>query len=167
MKVYIVTSGTYSDYQIDAVFSTEDKAKAYLDKHGNYDNRQIEEYDTDIEDTNRETAIYSVHIDSKRIEVRRDDFHSMPDTIRAYESYCGSGLGYTLTVETDGAERAKKIASERLAQVKAMPYLFPRLNERCEGYRLYSSIVWNYPTYNYHTKEIILDKDYFLKDETV
>lgn len=167
MKVYIVTSGTYSDYKIDAVFSTEDNAKAYLDKYGDYDNRQIEEYDTDIEDTNRETAIYSVHINSKSIEVRRDDSHSMPDTIRAYKSYCGSGLGYILTVETDGAERAKKIVLERLMQVKAMQYLFPRLNEECVGYKVYTSTIWHYPAYNFHTKEIILKEGEFLKDEVI
>lgn len=30
MKVYIVTSGSYSDYGIDAVFSTRDLAKKYI-----------------------------------------------------------------------------------------------------------------------------------------
>ena len=30
-KVYIVTSGEYSDYGIDSVFSTEEKAKEWID----------------------------------------------------------------------------------------------------------------------------------------
>ncbi len=30
MKVYIVTTGNYEDYIIEAVFSTEEKAKEYV-----------------------------------------------------------------------------------------------------------------------------------------
>ena len=33
-KIYIVTSGEYSDYAIDAVFSTEEKAHEYIQQHG-------------------------------------------------------------------------------------------------------------------------------------
>lgn len=48
-KVYIVTSGEYSDYGIDRVFSTEEKAKEWVDVitsmyGGNYD---IEQYELD------------------------------------------------------------------------------------------------------------------------
>ena len=44
-KVYIVTSGTYSGYQIHAVFSTRAKAKVYINilKEG-----EIESYDVDV-----------------------------------------------------------------------------------------------------------------------
>lgn len=35
MKVFIVTEGEYSDYQIKAVFSTKEKAEKYIDTHGN------------------------------------------------------------------------------------------------------------------------------------
>ena len=30
MTVYVVTSGEYSDYRIDAIFSTRERAEAYL-----------------------------------------------------------------------------------------------------------------------------------------
>ena len=48
-KVYIVTSGEYSDYGIDRVFSTEEKAKEWVDiitsmYNGNYN---IEQYELD------------------------------------------------------------------------------------------------------------------------
>ena len=48
-KVFIVTSGEYSDYGIDRVFSTEEKAKEWVDVitsmyGGNYD---IEQYELD------------------------------------------------------------------------------------------------------------------------
>lgn len=34
MKVYVVTSGSYSDYGIHEVFSTEEEAKKYIDAVG-------------------------------------------------------------------------------------------------------------------------------------
>ena len=48
-KVFIVTSGEYSDYGIDRVFTTEEKAKEWVDiitsmYGGNYD---IEQYELD------------------------------------------------------------------------------------------------------------------------
>jgi hypothetical protein len=49
-KVYIVTTGTYSDYQIRAVFTKLDLANIYFQKFQaeHYDdNRQIEVYETD------------------------------------------------------------------------------------------------------------------------
>lgn len=41
-KIYIVTSGIYSNYHIEAVFMNKDKAKVYCDCHENCD---IEEFD--------------------------------------------------------------------------------------------------------------------------
>ncbi|MGG0308325.1 hypothetical protein ABEY43_07075 [Priestia megaterium] len=48
MKVFIVTSGSYSDYGIDRVFLDEEKAQRYVDlKNTNNQNYRLEEYDTD------------------------------------------------------------------------------------------------------------------------
>lgn len=54
MKVYIVTSGIYEDYHIDAVFSTRKDAELYIATHGwesddNYYSMDsyIEEYEMD------------------------------------------------------------------------------------------------------------------------
>lgn len=48
-KVYIITSGEYSDYCIERVFLNEDKANAYLDsvEQDSYYNYTIEEFDLD------------------------------------------------------------------------------------------------------------------------
>jgi len=137
MKVYIVTSGTYSDYHIEAVFLTEEKAKAYIDIHGDFDNRNIEEFDADRENLNREIAKYTVFINPENTEVQRDNSCYPPDSIKVHPVFSKTKIGFTITVETDGAERAKEIASERLMQVKAMPYLFPRLKEKCLGFPAY------------------------------
>lgn len=68
MKVYVVTSGEYSDYHIDAVFIDRDLAYKYAtvrqlkDKWSGYD---VETYDTDdikIADVNAEEEEIRPHI---------------------------------------------------------------------------------------------------------
>lgn len=49
MKVYIVTQGQYSDYHIEQVFSTREKAQEYLDHIGNGNDADIDEYNIDEE----------------------------------------------------------------------------------------------------------------------
>lgn len=44
MKIYVVTSGTYSNYGIDAVFTDPEKAKQYANLNSE---REIEEYESD------------------------------------------------------------------------------------------------------------------------
>jgi len=48
MKVYIVTSGCYSEYRIEKVFTNREKAEKYVLFHsGGYDEPKIEEYETE------------------------------------------------------------------------------------------------------------------------
>ena len=167
MKVYVVTSGIYSDYGIEAIFSIEELAKEYVDIHGDYDNRRIEEWDLDSEDLTRKNQWYEVTFFKDEIICEVVTFGELCDSVSYGGKY--SGEYYTFRINTDGAERAKKIASERLMQVKAMPYLFPRLKEKCVAsspllHTTFFPKVYHYPTYNYHTKEIILDKGEFLKE---
>lgn len=53
-KVWIVTEGSYSDYHIVAVFSSEEKAKEYVETYGEEDSYSlgdvIEEWDVDVVD---------------------------------------------------------------------------------------------------------------------
>ena len=44
MKIYVVTSGTYSNYGIEAVFTDHKKAKQYANLNSG---REIEEYESD------------------------------------------------------------------------------------------------------------------------
>lgn len=50
MKVYIVTEGSYSDYEIKRVFLDEEKAQKYKDIIGG--ESQVEEYETSDEEIN-------------------------------------------------------------------------------------------------------------------
>ncbi len=46
MKIYIVTTGSYSDYGIDAVFSIEEKVEAYARAQG-FDKNPFSHWDID------------------------------------------------------------------------------------------------------------------------
>lgn len=48
MKIYVVTSGWYSDYMINAIFLDKDKAQKYADIL--YDSNPIEEFETEDDD---------------------------------------------------------------------------------------------------------------------
>ena len=48
MRVYVVTSGEYSDYHIDAIFTDNEQAELYCATHERtLDNPYIEEWETD------------------------------------------------------------------------------------------------------------------------
>lgn len=46
-SVFVVTSGEYSNYRIEEVFSTKDLAEAFIAEIGQHDGPQIEEYELD------------------------------------------------------------------------------------------------------------------------
>ena len=51
MKIFIVTAGSYSDYRIEAAFSTEERAKAYIEaRHGDNDLDYLEQIVDEIVD---------------------------------------------------------------------------------------------------------------------
>lgn len=157
-KVYIVTAGTYSDYHIEQAFSTREKAQEYLDHVGSEDAR-IEEYDLD-EETPRGIFGYCVKIPKNGGEAKVElcDFDNYPKFRKdAFQYYKCINVEYVwFNVEAKDAPHAIKIASERLMQVKAMPYLFPRLKEQCVCHKSYSLIEKSTPIYDYNAKEIIL-----------
>lgn len=164
-KVYIVTAGIYSDYHIEQVFSTKEQAQIYLDHIGNADSANIEEYNVDVE-TPRGVFGYRVTIqdDSSNTEVCLCDFDKSP-------FWCKDAFQWTdetlfmqergtiwFNVEAKDAPHAIKIASERLMQIRAMPYLFPLLKNNCvfskNKYKRRAT-----PIYNYKTREILLNED--------
>lgn len=116
-KIYIVTSGEYSDYCIRAVFSTKEKADEYIQQHGT--DSSIEVFDID-EEVKKETKIW-------RVVMRFDNFKVSECTVwgsyikDAFEYLLDwNGIGYiNLYLEADCMDRAIKIASERIAQIKA------------------------------------------------
>lgn len=125
-KIYVVTAGEYSDYRIEAVFSTEEKAYEYVQQNGT--DFCIEEYNLD-EEVVKETKLWAIEFE---IESNRNK-HSSPvtnmelkDTCKVTE-YLSFKPYITFYVEAETMDRAIKIASERFASVKANEYIWLRL----------------------------------------
>ena len=118
MKIYVVTSGQYSDYGINGVFTVKEKAQKYVDIYNaceaDYDSARIEEYEADIIDVSGFWFGVSKY-----------------DTGKLYCSRCGGTKDdHELTVErrsgfvevfvfADSIDKAKKIAIDRFTQFEA------------------------------------------------
>ncbi len=117
MKIYVVTSGCYSDYNIEAVFSTETIAQSYIDKGIAFgaDKKSIEEFELDIPP---EQWVVT------RVTMMRNGI--VIDITKIYNGRCGLWwLGETrdaLTwgVGTEDAERAIKVVNEKRTQIVAL-----------------------------------------------
>lgn len=57
MKIYVVTSGYYSDYRIQRVFTDKKLAQKYISMFNGYDEAEIEEYETEENDFHEITYI--------------------------------------------------------------------------------------------------------------
>ena len=159
-KVYIVTSGEYSDYAIEAVFSTIEKAKEYVDAHGS--DYRVEEYPVDDTPVEKKESIWLVSIDWKTGEalsanpVNYDSYYTdKVDTVQYQDSGFNKYLNFVL--ESDSMERVKKVASERFMQVMALQSVkFPLLMKECVIQRVFSVNYRGYPFYEYNTGKIVL-----------
>lgn len=116
MKVYLVTSGCYSDYSVDAVFSTREKAEAYIENYNErsiYDGdfNEIKEYDMDAPlETHK--ILYSVRFG--KAEVRYVDSNVECEGLVEGHAYVYSDCNaHNVLVWSDSAEKAKAIAIER------------------------------------------------------
>lgn len=136
-KIYIVTSGEYSDYSIDAVFTTKEKAVDYVEQHGTDYN--IEEYNLD-EEVEKKTQLWCIVFrveDVKLCEACPSsccDGNKVLDTCSVFESfgYRGAESYIRFYVDADSMDRAVKVASERFAAVKANEYIWIRLTRPYE-----------------------------------
>lgn len=126
-KVFVITSGEYSDYHIDRVFSTRRKANDYLDTKDN--SYRLEVYDMD-ESFESKTELYCItfRFDQKKVEdVQLCCVGRKKDLIRARRTYSGESM-LDIYVESDSRKRALKVASERYGAIIAgeqtmYPYL--------------------------------------------
>ena len=157
-KIYIVTSGEYSDYCIQAVFSTKKKADEYRQQHGT--DFSIEVFDID-EEVKKEMKVWEVKMrfDNFKVSQCRSGLwgdgwnHHMKDTFEYYLDWEDREC-IRLFIEADCMDRAIKIASERIAQIKAnkdMLYAkaFTKVQDPFFKYRT------SYPTVYYRTGEIV------------
>jgi hypothetical protein len=69
MKVYVVTTGSYSDYGIDKVFTNKEKAEEYAEWLE--DSNDVEEYETD--DNVSFEKLHNVHVQMKVYDNGKED----------------------------------------------------------------------------------------------
>ena len=155
--IYAVTSGDYSGYQIEGLFSTQKKAEEYIEHTYDPDYYRIEEYVLDGERPNREEKLFHVSIGYEDFNAKISDRYEkncfraeeLRDTFHLSESGEYAEM-YFVTTEP---KRALKIASEWLDEdamkyfKKEAPYMIP-----------YLSIKERYPTYRFGTGLVVVPK---------
>lgn len=153
-KVYIVTSGIFDDYRIEAVFSTENKAEEYVQQHGTDYN--IAEWLIDEEDTSKKDKLWEITVDPSDKEVVScviaSDFDvKYKDYIHFYNKF----LFFYL--QANSMNKAIFIAKERLDEV-----LYSKDNYYKNVFRMCyrkscGILVEHYQYVNYFTGEVYND----------
>lgn len=163
-KIYIITSGCYSDYRIVTAFSTKQKADEFLDICD--DDYRLETYTIDSVKPVRKNKIWRISLDvqSKEVivchqyELKRNKYKK---DLLEYTRYHDGTYGIDFYLESDSRKRAIKIASERFGYVIANELvIFPFLRQRIIDLR-YSN---GYPSYDFNTGEIVLSQYQDFKD---
>lgn len=134
-KVYAVSSGSYSDYGIDAIFSTKEKAEEFMQFIKNDDYNKIEEYEIDPPEVDRIKHGYSIwHIvmlqdgSVEKIEKKETDTYHVTNighfiwkrTEIPYWAEQGLPDALQSTVWAKTEKQAIKIVNEHRAQLIAM-----------------------------------------------
>jgi len=121
MKIYIATSGEYSEYQIEAVFTSKKKAESYCALHECF----LEEYDTEAVtvETNREPLIMwyatiGINNEIKRLNKCAYTFKVKEQigTDRYTNRVCS--IYVSLPAKYD-EQQVRKLISDRMAKINA------------------------------------------------
>lgn len=161
-QIFIVTTGEYSDYTIDRVFSTRKKAVEYLDTKD--DNYTLEVFDID-EPIERRTQLYEIsfQLDKKKVwQVNTHYDKRLKDLIHIGGRYFNNMKTLDIYIESDSRKRALKIASERYGAIIAGEQtMYPYL--RVEVLRRYDN---TWPAFfDFNTGELVLIDDHQLAVE--
>ena len=120
---YVVTSGEYSDYRVDGVFSDKEKADSFAKKA---EDRTIEKYNIDDEEQLRKEYWYeiSIRIDnsSKAKNVSVNDLSQSGQFFDAVRFLSGEGIGccFYFYLKAIDRDKAKAIALERFHALLAV-----------------------------------------------
>lgn len=113
MKVYVVTTGQYSDFGIRAVFSIEASAQEYIEVQGNLlETPGIEEYDLDMPKEEWKCTRVRMAQDGRVIETE-----PIID-VQGFIYFDSSG-NLVWTVRSDDQDWAIKVVNEKRAQIIA------------------------------------------------
>ena len=155
-QIFIITTGEYSDYSIDRVFSTRQKAVEYLDTQD--DDYRLEVFDID-EPIERRTQLYKISFELDKKKVWRVSTYydkRLKDLIHIGERYFNNVKTLDIYIESDSRKRALKIASERYGAIIAGEQtMYPYL--RVGVLRHYGNMRPAY--FDFHTGELVLFDD--------
>lgn len=174
---YVVTSGEYSGYHIDGVFSDEEKANFFADKNSD---RGVEEYDIDDEQMLRKENWYEVKIyigqslETKDVSVRNLFYESKNKLFDAvmFSKTKEDYRYFSFYLVALNRSKAKAIALERFHALLAVESShFPML--RCvrivnpwRRYKIWESLVFGYFDYKAYFRpcdRIEKTQDLFMK----
>lgn len=155
---YVVTSGEYSAYHIDGVFSDEEKANIFADKKSD---RGVEEYDIDDEQMLRQEDWYEVKIYiEKSLEPKDFRVRNLSYTAgnKLFDAVMFSKTGddnryFSFYLVAINRGKAKAIALERFHALLAVePSHFPmlrwvRIVDPFRNYKIWESLVFGYFDY--------------------
>jgi hypothetical protein len=133
-KVYAVSSGSYSDYRVNAIFSTKKLAEEFMRFIPDGEYNRIEEYEIDPQDVDlvkRGYSIWSVHMlkDGNTESITKRDINSFSIRNIGHQiwrrtkapAFKGKGIPDILTsvVWAKTKQQAIKIVNEHRAQMIA------------------------------------------------
>ncbi len=126
-KVYVVTSGSYSDYGIDAIFTTMELAQAFIDSFnkdkGYNDFNDIDEWDLDPHeiDLKAHRKAYDLRMN------KEGQVTGLENSDSTYGHRNNSSISFTIDkvwmnvyCYADNEEHAVKIANEKRTQILAL-----------------------------------------------
>ncbi len=122
--IYIVTAGDYSDYRVNAIFSTKKNAEKYIEAF-NWARRSKHSSKARIEEWSLDD--FPIH-KSIQVWVGKDGSIDPRFILKQINSHNSPGLGrfikhgdrFSWYVETDDEQRAIKVASEKWSQIIAL-----------------------------------------------
>ncbi len=129
--VFVVTSGIYSDYHIDGIFSNEGLAKEFVEQKSGLEDVNIREWELDRLDFPEGTRYYWVVMDADgkaELNVNYGIYnhdnavdHNETEYIQTLQGYIGYYTGRRIFCiqTTKGEKAAIKIANERRLQLIA------------------------------------------------
>jgi hypothetical protein len=149
-KVYIVTSGDYSDYHIEGVFSSKELADEYINMVG--DDCKYGEWELDSLHANREDHVWCVRMnysDKGKARAWIKDIYAYYRRLLGTFQYIDGELYFN--VLADSKEKAIKIASERWGFIKANELtMFPYMRKKIIS-------GGQYPNYDFSDGRIVVE----------
>lgn len=124
--IYVITRGSYSDYQICAVASTQERAEQLRKMYSNhYEMARIEEYEVDVPSDkyyNKTPTLYwEVVLKQDGDLIYIETYYDEPNqpVIIQEGRWNWQGSFIVSNIQTDTQEKAKKIAYDKRAQYLA------------------------------------------------